>query len=157
MHSYIFQIHTEPIVPEDYPSEDKIAESSQDFVDYATELEDESRSAAIAYLFKFLYESEMFAINDDETATYIGGFEKALKRWAEDIKDYANQINTKNILNFRSRYHLSKAINNPLDKSYLFITSDSDSAERSEALYELIATMKPGDRLYIGGVYDYHF
>lgn len=160
MHSFIYQIHTAPIPKDEHLNEDNIIEGTSVCIDYARELEGRERDEAISHLFDVLYKTEMFAINDDNTATYIGGFDKALEAWADFIKTQANEINTENILQFRYRNRLRDATVNPLNQPFLFstyYTDESGSAEFSEELYHMIAGMNPGDRLYIGAVYDYHF
>lgn len=159
MHSFVYQIHTAPIPEEAYLSEDVIQERKSEVIDYADQLYGSEREEAISRLFSRLLETGMFAINDDFTATYIGGFDKALEAWANRIKSEAGAINAGNVLQYRGRANLRDATINPLDTACLFCTyysDDSGSPEYSEELYQMIAGMEPGDKLYIGGVYDYH-
>lgn len=156
MHSRIFQVSTSPILPislidaEDYSDEHM-------GIDYTSSINNEDRMESIETLINYYLPSGMFKIEDENTLVYMGGYDEWSKRIISNINKLAAKLSPSKYI---SNAHLiSDYIRNPLDTNYLFVTEwwGTFHARKSEALMELVETLMPGDKLYVGTVMDYHF
>lgn len=162
MHSLIFQVATRPINREQFVNQDNITEGEMAYLDYASSLNATDRKVAIKRLAEKLLPSGMFTLNPDgESMTYKGGYTEWSKEYAEGINDRAKAITPTNTMKATGPvWQLQKYIINPLATDCLFINAfyeGEGTAERSRTLMKIVSDMQIGQKLYIGGVYDYHF
>lgn len=162
MHSFIFQVSTNPIHREDFINPDRINEGEIVYIDYASELNDPERKQHIKGMVENLLPKGMFTLNPDgESATYKGGYTEWSKEYAKGIHERANVINPCNLFKgVGPVWQLQKYILNPLATDCLFVSAfygGEGSIERSRSLMKIVSEMTIGQKLYFGAVLDYHF
>lgn len=169
MHSYIFQLSTRPIEAEDYLSEDAAFEKAERYVCCVTEISDEKRAEVITSLVCKWLPSDLFEINGDGTFTYLGGYEKWVKNFLiPSIQEAAMTLmaDKVSLTGMGSSFEVRKRIENPLDMSSLFLITENPNTpnvftepakQSGDFMDDFIKYLEPGTRIYIGGIYDYHF
>ena len=160
MHNFIFQVDSNPIPEENYLREDCINEGDMVYFDYADELSGNEREEAIEYLVEKVLPKGMFSLNPDYSITYNGGIEEWRNTYHDLITTTFRNITPENIFDIMGTYKLQKAIVNPLGKSTLFVIDNCGTdatAERSAHFMSMVDNLTKGEKLYIGGVCDYHF
>lgn len=162
MHSNIFQISDRPIEADDIIGIDRVTAGDMASIDYTQEVSVAERKAKIRILVESILPKGMFALCEDgETIAYTGGFTEWRKSYISNIRAKAEDIDEGNVMKWIGpAYQLKKAILNPLDTNFLFVTDFCDGcglAERSRELMILVGNLQAGERLYIGAVLDYHF
>ena len=160
MHSRIFQISTEPISKENYLNEDTLVQGDFGPYDYCAEIDDEERKEDITNLVNEVLTKGMFELTSENTMRYNGGIEQWKEEYVANIRAKAEAINVDNMLWWKTRKELKKAIENPLRTDYHFYLNGGrcqSFAEESFAFMDFVSSLEPGTTLYIGGVIDYHF
>lgn len=162
MHSGIFQISVLPLTQEEFVSVDNIERGDMVSMDYAYDISAEERIEKLQTLVRHILPKGMFEL-DIESAilTYKGGIEAWKKQQMEILKERAGEVKEENMIQWIGpAYQLQKAIVNPLDTSFVFITEACGSfgvAERSRDLMIMANRLKEGDKLFVGAVYGYHY
>ena len=133
-----------------------------DFYDYCAEITDEDRLHAIDYLVKNLLPTGMFSLvdNENDTLIYNGGADEWKENWVKQIRQKALAITTQNVTDWIGEaYSLEKELVNPLEVGSRFVTDTfpSTDAQQSGDFMKMICSLKPGAKLYIGGVLDFHW
>ena len=174
MHSFIFQFSLTPVGEEKYLSEDKVLSRTVETfgeysADYVSELKEEKRAEVIESLVSHWLPSDLFKGNPDGTFTYLGGFDKWLVNFfIPYVQEAAMSLNTEKAtsIGLGSTYEVKKRIENPLNLSiYIFITDPQYGKDvvtkpvmkTGKFLEDFVKFLEPGQKIYIGGVYDYHF
>ncbi len=160
MHSTIFQIATEVIDKENFIDENIFAQGDYSFYDYCGEISDDDRKSVIKSLVNNLLPSGMFTLSGDDYLVYEGGINEWKEQWVARIHERAEAVSVSNITEGISAvYLLEKELKNPLDIGSRFCLESypTSYAEESAELIKVICRLKPGDKLYVGGVLDYHW
>ena len=161
MHSRIFQVSTSPILVDERDTPCCFYENSSDYADYIGDaIEGKERKDDIKSLAETL--GDLFDL--DKTGrclVYKGGMDEFKREWAETIRKAAEEVTGDNILESSPRYTVRMICNEThLSCSYRFkIEGWTSYAAPMDDLIEWIAykKFKPGKKLYIGAVIDYHF
>jgi hypothetical protein len=156
MHSRIYQIGLKPFKPEDYACPEWFYEDSDDFADYiGNEITGDARLQDIKCLQSGF--EEIFDL-DGETLVFKG-FGNFIQEWNDYIKSLTEQIKDDKydqflmwkISNATKETHLETA-------SRFYIEDWNGRPEAAEDLIDFLQhQVKPGDKIYIGAVIDYHF
>ncbi|MBD5386345.1 hypothetical protein HDR70_00405 [bacterium] len=162
MHSFIFQVSTNPIHREDFINLDRINEGEIAYIEYVSELNETERKHRIKGIVENLLPKGMFTLNPDgESVTYKGEYTEWSKKYAEGIHDRANVINPSNLMKGTGYvWQLQKYTVNPLETDCLLVSAfygGEGNAERSRSLMKIISDLTIGQKLYFGEVFDYHF
>ena len=163
MHSKIFQITNKPVGRDNYINSHSFisdgigADYFEEFADYVDDIYECEEQKFIDNLASVL--RGIFEINGREM-TFIG-LGDFLQKWADFIKEKANELSSENIVEFPRLYNLRKATERThLDIWYRFAMVEDDSKCYPDTFGEFIASctdLKPGDKRYIGGIVDYHY
>lgn len=155
MHSKIYQVSLEPISEDEYASPSDFYDNSSDFADYiGDEVEGDERKDSIDYLAEEL--SDVFDLDADNDALVFKGLDKFKQQWMSAIREKAAAVTEENILEWRPRYMLEQVCRETHIESSRRFSINVGVAYPMSDLIELVASMKPGQRLYIGAVIDYH-
>ena len=160
-HSRIFQVSNKRIDKDDYVEPDNFYENSGDFADYiGNEQEGGDRKEDIGYLADTL--RDLFTLDTTGEALVYRGEEamKAFKEaWAVCLREEAGKVTAENVLEWQPRYDVRRTCEEThLRTSYRFyIEEENGFAGPCDDLIEYAASMKQGDKLYIGAVIDYHY
>lgn len=159
MHGIIYQISASPIKPEHYASEDHIVLS---IADYCNRISENKRITLVKRLLSIL-PAGMFILNaDGESLTYQGGMDEWKRGFISSIASLSQKIKPSSLFSWNGEANtIARLINNPLSTNTMFITETweggSAEAQGSGCVMELIDTLQPGDILFIGPIFDYHF
>ena len=162
MHSKIYQITEERIENDNFITERTFDDGHYDFYDYCAEITDEERKHAIDSLVKNLLPTGMFSLvdNENDTLVYNGGADEWKENWVKQIQLKALAITPQNVTDWIGEaYSLEKELVNPLDVGSRFVTDTfpSTDAQQSGDFMKMISSLRPGAKLYIGGVLDFHW
>lgn len=104
----------------------------------------------------------MFSLvdNENDTLIYNGGADEWKENWVKQIRQKALAITPQNVTDWIGEaYSLEKELVNPLEVGSRFVTDTfpSTDAQQSGDFMKMICSLKPGAKLYIGGVLDFHW
>ena len=169
MHSYVFQLSQNIVKREDWLTEDEVYENilgslGSNAAESVEELSEDNRCMAITNLVCKWLPSELFETNGDGSFTYMGGLEEWIRSvYIPKIRLLASQIRPDKVfrLGVGSAYEVEKAIKNPLNLDSLFIMQANHHHSRAmrsgDFIEDYVSFLKPGDRIYVGAVFDYNF
>ena len=161
MHAMVYQLFTEKMEKENWLDEDTLLQGDGSYYDWCSEISEDERKAAIIELATCILPAGMFRLIDSETLEYLGGMNEWKKSWVANIHRKALGVNENNVMKLVGEtYLLEKEIKNPLHTdSHFYLEGEGYQtfAEPSAELMRLVDEMKVGDRLYIGGIIDFHF
>lgn len=161
MHAMVYQLSKEKMEKENWLNEDTLLQGDGSDYDWCSELSAEEREAAIETLAASILPTGMFRLMDGETLEYLGGLDKWKQSWVSVIQQKALCVNEVNVMDGTGEtYRLEKEIKNPLHTDchfYLDSEGSQSYAEPSAELMRFIAELNVGDRLFIGGIIDFHF
>lgn len=155
MHSLIFEISTRPLHKEERKNSFNFNESDN-YIDYADDISDARRKTAIKTLQAVFNDNvpNMFTIEGEVITYHKEGmeiFKKNLNKRIQAIMDYKDMKGS-----FQDMMReLRNLVLDPIDTAYRFAI-ESDISSSSYWLLAQTDYMKDGDKLYIGGVIDYH-
>lgn len=151
MHSFVFQISTEPIEVDKLVEADNI-QMDINLADYVDDFHG-NRIEAIESLVKAT--DGMLQHVGNGQLIYQGGYQKYMENVVSQFKDL---VATVNVDSFFNNYKLLKVLKNPMDVKFLFVSEDSNFwLEQSDVLMTIVSNLKEGDSIFIGNVFDYHF
>lgn len=154
MHSCIFEIRTERIEREDWMTEDCLYEDTH--IDYCEPLDEEQRKEEIKGLVNDVLPQGMFTLVGDDVLVYNGGFEEWEEKTTAEIRKKAATIDDY-IYGWSTGYRETRNLmNNPLDTAYRFVLWNNTISDNSYELMYMVSTLKEGEKLYVGAVFDYH-
>ena len=161
MHGKIFQITTAKVDEEGRLTENTIEQGDGTNYDYCSEIDEEERKDAIAYLVNEILPSGMFELVSENVLRYNGGMDEWEEQLIANIRKKADDIKKGNTFLFIGPvYQLAKELRKPLHTGYQFYMDEAGIQSYAEESYEFmcaVSDMQPGTLLYIGGVIDYHF
>ena len=155
MTSYIFDIlRTEEDREEYAPCSDcDVQEGDGAFFDWVEGLMDEKhaedRKRALSQLANQL--GDILDVDTESAVlTYKGGVDKYIQNAADRISAELRK-DTPDLWNTR------KIATNPLDTDFLFLEEMSYNADSSLCFADMLLELDKGDKLFVGGVYRYHY
>ncbi len=158
-HYSIYQIEKEPVEKECYINESDFYDEAQSgWADWFHDLNEREQEIQIEYLSKSSGIRELFRIEGREM-TFLGG-DSFMEKWFNEIKTLSNELTIDSFKNdYLSTWDLEKTINQThlrmFDRIYGF---EGDYAITfGDFVWSVCKNLKPGDKLYIGGVVDFHF
>lgn len=158
MHSKIFQVSLTPIEKEDFRGTDDFYENYSSFADYISKnIEGEDRDITIDHLAnKF---SAIFTRQGD-ALVYNGKVKNFVRKWYAHIKKCARELSLTKMQDSISLHRIKDAVDcTHLDTSIRFYIEDWNgwAGPAKDLIDFIINKMKKGDKLYVGGVVDYHY
>lgn len=162
MHSTIFQVATEKISEENFISERTFFDGDYSFLDWCADIPKDEQEEVINQLLEDLLPKGMFSrdMTEPRTIIYHGGADIWRQKWVERIHEKANAITTENIMRWNgTAYHLELELTNPLDIGSRFVTTafESSDAVKSGEFMQMVCSLQPNTKLYIGGIVDFHW
>lgn len=163
MHSAIFQISNQPISYDIlFDEADICIGPGIDYVDLLPVNEKIEKVQRLADLVNDLAPvgETILSPTYDGNLSYNGNIQLLFKTLMDKFSQLTNLIFEGKLL-FSDQHQalvnvLARLLNNPLGTAFLFMT-DSSETEPSKSLLTTLSSMKKGDILYIGSVFDYHF
>ena len=162
MHSRIYQVSSKRLTKDEWEYPEDFYENSGDFADYIGDRVEDSdlRKEQIGYLAKSL--ADLFDLDKSGRAlVFKGGLDKFKKAWADAIREAAMKVTEDNVLDWRFRYDVRAICREThLQSSYrLHIMEWNGHAGPMSDLIEWISCekFKPGKKIYIGAIIDYHY
>lgn len=161
MHSTIFQISDQPILPEEYVDIDNVSSGEFTTIDYCQKISDSDRTKLIKVLAEQILPKGMFRVNQDGgSLKYRGGFTEWSGKYVVSLQEKANAIHDYDLYGCCGpTCQLQNAIVNPLDTETLFITNFAETygiAAKSSNLMRLVGRLQIGAELYFGSIFDFH-
>ena len=151
MHSFVFQISTEPIEVDKLVEADDI-QMDINLADYVDDFHG-NRIEAIESLVKAT--DGMLQHVGNGQLIYQGGYQKYMENVVSKFKDLASTVNVDSFFN---NYKILEVLKNPMNVKFLFASEDSNFwLEQSDVLMTVISNLKEGDSIFIGNVLDYHY
>lgn len=154
MHSKIFQITRERVNADEFiTTEEFSTEDYSWFADWIQDVDDDS--------YEDLYESiehlldGVFTRNGDEL-TYVGA-EKFCENWMNHIKALVEPLTVESVKEFMPLWLVKSAINNTHLRTETKIYFDGVMENFGDFIRTVFASLKTGDKLYLGGVVDFHW
>lgn len=157
MHSLIFQIEREPIPKGQWAVEFDLNQDKE--IDYCDRLEDERRQQAIEHgLYEKRWFNEMFEKGDEPDSFVLKHSRLCLikDKWYEEIEKAFDDMRKNCSI---ETFTLRDTIDYPFGDSIRWILSDWSGtlSEPGREFLAMLSTMKRNEKLYIGGVFDYHY
>lgn len=153
MHNDIYQLSTKPISGSDFISADYFEESVwEPFADYLDDRYEEDESYDDAYMtfpLMGIFERE------GDCLTYLG--EGNIRReWMDEVR--AEMVDENSIDSDINRFKLCRSIEHPFTYDRFCIEDwCMDPQTSGEFLTYVLKKLKKGDKLYLGGVVDFHY
>lgn len=154
-HGTIVQLSKSPITEDDYITPDLFYEGYERFADYiGDEITDDKRLREIkgfVTVFKGAFEQ------DNDSLVYKG-IENFTRLWTDEIKSKASEIKDGEY-DFLKFYKLKDALENFNIDGFRYCIKDwNDSPDPVGTLVNFCQSeLKPGDRVFVGGMVDYHY
>lgn len=158
MHSKIFQMGLKPISEDNYVQPDYFYEGMECFADYiGDEMTGNDRKECIEWLAEEL--GSLFDLNKEEDVLVFKGMGTFVTEWNNAIKNAANDLQDgvlcRRILNEIN--YLEECTHLHCDYRF-FIEGWSWGSFPARNFIEYVNDeLKPGDKLYIGNVIDFHY
>lgn len=155
MHSYIYEISKCPIQQDMYLTADEITDGTELIIDYSRPvINEDERAKALAQLIEKLPKN-MFRLDPDGNAIiFRGGMHAWKKKYVKKL--YALIENIEKDFNRSTAYAIERYVDNPFETELLFVT-DLHTAEHSKELMHITDSLVIGEKLYVGGIFDYHY
>lgn len=158
MHGYIYEIRSKRTGRDEWANELNFSEDPN--IDYASEVSDEERSAAIERMFDDPLIKELFERGDDLDTLILkdGGIDAVKREWYNTMRTELDSVQKENAIDI-SKLH--NAMNNPPfgchSLRYCLPDWGGDISEPGRELLWFASTEMPGTKFYICGVFDYHW
>lgn len=158
MHANIWQLATKPIDEDDYASKSCFYDNTSDFADYVSiNNEDVIERDINEWLPRIL--DGLFTCNGREL-TFIGSAE-FLTKWNDALKKSVEILDNENILKFPNLYNVEcMAKYTHKDVYHRFVVEEyfgSFPETYGDFVTYAYGNLKPGDKLYVGAVIDFHY
>lgn len=158
-HAKIIQLSTQPIAERDYVTPEDYYDAHDAYADWIGDAEEgDTRKECIANLVKYSL-SGLFEFKDG-CLVYLGA-DVFLKNWVDAIHEKAQAITVENVTFSGPRSALRDILlgshTNGTDRVVLQEWTGICAEPVSELVGFAFHNMKPGDKLYIGAVIDFHY
>lgn len=159
MHSRIIQLDVLPIEKDHLVSEEDFYETEG--IDYTSLLKGNQKREVLQSILTYTLPKGMFECQENEKETiliYKGGIETWKEKWLSNIKAKINSLNPKNVFVSPNLYDLKQSIARALgDTMFVMECWTGFEPQESTEFMEFVSTLKPGTKLYVGSILDYHF
>lgn len=154
MHNKIYQIERERVNAEDFIT---IADFSPEEYDHFADWIDGVDEDNYEELYKRLENlfDGVFVRNGDEL-TYMGA-EKFMGDWLASIKSIVLPMTVDKMRYWQEMYKLHSIIDNTHIRTQTKIYIDGQVRDFGDFMRDVFAEMKVGDKLYLGGIIDFHW
>jgi len=157
----VYQITKRRVDKENYLNENTLTQGDSSDYDYCSEISEEERVESIDTLVNQILPKGMFTLVGSDELVFNGGNYEWIHKWVDAIHKKSDEVTAENVTHWiGAAYQLQKVINNPLGTDSHFYLSESTTqtfAEPSAELMRMVCKLRKGERLYIGGIIDYHF
>ena len=161
MHAKVYQITKRRVDKENYLNENTLTQGDSSDYDYCSEISEEERAESIDTLVNNILPKGMFTLIGSDELVFNGGTPDWIHKWVDAIHKKSEEVNVMNVTHWiGAAYQLQKVINNPLaTDSHFYLSEDTTQTygEPSAELMRMVCRLKIGERLFIGGIIDYHF
>ena len=161
MHAKVYQITKRRVGKENYLNENTLTQGDSSDYDYCSEISEEERAESIDTLVNNILPKGMFTLIGSDELVFNGGTPDWIHKWVDAIHKKSDEVTADNVTHWiGAAYQLQKVINNPLGTDSHFYLSESTTqtfGEPSAELMRMVCKLRKGERLYIGGIIDYHF
>ena len=161
MHAKVYQITKHRVDEDNILNENTLEQGDSSDYDYCSEISEEERAESIDTLLNDILPKGMFTLNGSDELVFNGRTTEWIHSWVNAIHKKAEDVNVENVIHWiGAAYQLQKVINNPLATDSHFYLSENTSqtfCEESAELMRMVCKLRIGDKLYIGGIIDYHF
>ena len=161
MHAKVFQITKQRVSEDNILNENTLEQGDSSDYDYCSEISEEERRVSIDALVNQVLPQGMFTLINNDELVFNGGALKWVQQWVKNIHEKARDVTAKNVTDWiGAAYQLQKVVKNPLGTDSLFYLSEDNTqtyGEPSAELMRMVCKLKKGERLYVGGVIDFHF
>ena len=161
MHAKVYQITKHRVDEDNFLNENTLEQGESTDYDYCSEISEEERAESIGTLVNDILPKGMFTLVGSDELVFNGGTTEWIHNWVNAIHEKSDDVNVGNVTHWiGAAYQLKKVINNPLGTDshfYLSETTTQTYGEESAELMRMVCKLRIGERLYIGGIIDYHF
>ena len=161
MHAKVYQITKHRVDEDNILNENTLEQGESTDYDYCSEISEEERAESISTLVNDILPKGMFTLVGSDELVFNGGTTEWIHNWVNAIHEKSEDVNVGNVTHWiGAAYQLKKVINNPLGTDshfYLSETTTQTYGEESAELMRMVCKLRIGERLYIGGIIDYHF
>ena len=161
MHAKVYQITRQRVDEDNILNENTLEQGESTDYDYCSEISEEERTESINTLVNNILPKGMFTLVGSDELVFNGGTTEWIHNWVNAIHEKSEDVNVGNVTNWiGAAYQLKKVINNPLGTDSHFYRSETTTqpyGEESAELMRMVCKLRIGERLYIGGIIDYHF
>lgn len=156
MHARIYQISLKNKHQDDWITEHSISDTDMGSlgIDYTAPSRNRNEDLE---LLKIALPTDMFSMNGNEVTLLNDGTD-VLRKALISIRGYVNGITEDGYINsgmFEDR--ITSLSCNVLNVNHLFYIDDDSEPVRSTEFIRYCHALKPGTKLYINGILDYHF
>ena len=154
MHNKIYQIGRERINGDDFITEcDFMPENYSHFADWIQDVDNDEYEE----LYKRLdHQFEGVFTRDGDELTYIGA-EKFMEKWLAHIKAFVEPLTVESMKDWYPMFKVEDIIKNTHLCTPTKIYVDEEIQDLGDFMRSVFAEAKPGDKLYLGGIIDYHW
>lgn len=156
MHSRIYQLSREPLNADDFIHEIDFEEGDWEYwADYiddclGDQLDDEYPN------FPFLNEDYKMFTRDGDCLTYLGD-DTINEIWKKAIEEKYNDM-ISDFTNAQKKWNLKKELIQPFTRARFWMSNWCEYADVSSEFFNYChGYLKPGDKLYLGNVLDFHW
>lgn len=152
MHDYVYEI---TLLGSD-EARTNVDYANSIYTDYVREIDEDKRIKAIEYFKNDRWKSKLFKVTDEfGVFEYTGDTETLLDAWYELLQKRLGEIIKAKTTDM---YWLTRVIERPFEDFSLYVLPDWNNLEAYpvNSLYEWAQHLKPGDKVHIRQVFDYH-
>lgn len=163
MHSRIFQVSRTPFVDgvnandEELLTVENVPEWIENEVDYVLNSEDEQED--LEWLDSHINTSCIEINKQERTITIVDGL-NGLKTYAQGVLDaIKTEVENATVADLccgHLHYKINEIIGDPYFDMMIYDVDEAECKPVLRWLIDITLTTKPGDKLYIGGILDYH-
>lgn len=154
MHNTIYQISRERVNADEFiTSSEFCPEEYMHFADYIDDVDDDSYEDLYKALDHLL--DGVFTRDGDEL-TYIGA-ENFMENWINHIKCLVEPLTVESMKDWMPLWLVKSTIRDTHLRTVNKIYCDEEIQTFGSFMQNVFANLKPGDKLYLGGVVDFHW
>lgn len=159
MHSLIIQLDEKPVDSKNWLRESDLDDI--DYIDYVDPCYGKGRIEAFEHFVKCVLPQEMFTVEQEDECfclIYKGGVAEYSKRWLQRLRDKVNVLTPENVFRFPALDEIKRVLSRALGDTLFVMNGWTDRyPEESTEFLAYLSTLKPGTKLYVGALFDYHF
>lgn len=158
MHAKIYQVTREELSRDEYITFDSYEPLQvSNYCDYTGEVYEYEEEDCLKSLDRIL---EGVFYREGRTLTYVGA-ENFMYEFVEAIKKSASELTVEKMKDWRTMFALKRLLDEThIEYEHRFVFGPDQEAfpeSLGEFMQEVYVTLKPGDKLYVGGIVDFHY